>query len=91
MNLAKISPERFTWKKYIGSIGYSVTQLMTNPYYSSFEGKNRLISDVKPVGYCEASRIRIRNRNEGFVIMVEFYGEDIWFHVIEAPYGITFV
>ena len=79
----KISPERFVWEKYCGKLGWSVCQLLAvnDPY-----GKGcKLNNDVTPIGYCEANRIRIRQRSEGFVIMVEIDGEETWFHVLELP------
>jgi hypothetical protein len=79
--LHKISPERFVWEKYIGKVGYAVCQVCDDAYTEPL----KLNSDVTFVGWCEASRIRIRQRDEGYVIMVEMDGEDFWFHTWALP------
>ena len=80
----KLSPERFTWEKYCGKLGWSIGQLITDPY-SYYKNLKHIQPDVTLVGWCEANRIRIRSRAEGFVIMVEIDGEDTWFHCMELP------
>ena len=79
----KISPEKFVWEKYCGYLGLSISQLLkvNDPYGKGY----KLHNDVTPIGYCEANRIRIRNRTEGYVIMVEIDGEETWFHLLELP------
>ncbi len=79
--LNHISPERFVWEKYIGKVGFAVCQVCDDAYTEPL----KLNSDVTFVGWCEASRIRIRQRSEGFVVMVEMDGEEFWFHTLALP------
>ncbi len=77
----KLSPEAFVWEKYIGKVGFGVQQVCSDMFTTPM----RLNPDVTVVGYCEASRIRIRPRPTGYVFMVEMDGEDFWFHLLEMP------
>jgi hypothetical protein len=77
----KISPERFVWEKYIGKVGWAVHQVCSDAYTEPL----KLNPDVTFIGWCEASRIRIRQRSEGFVVLVEMDGEEFWFHTLALP------
>lgn len=75
--MKKISPEKFLFELYIGRVGYAVNQVI-----DSFEQPKR---GFKILGYCEARRLPVRPRTEGFAIMVEDtqLPEDniFWLHV----------
>lgn len=76
-----LSPARFVWEKYCGKLGWATSQLVKDSYGCIPE----LLPDVRFVGWTWAKDIRIRQRDEGYVIMVEIDGEDTWFHVNELP------
>lgn len=80
----ELSPSKFVWQKYCGRLGWAISQLMQNPYSSQL-GKLKLQVGVMFIGWCDASRIQIRQRPEGFVLMVEIDGEETWFHAMELP------
>ncbi len=78
---------RFVWEKYIGKVGFAVCQCVNDAYATPLH----LNPDVTPIGYCMANKLQIRNRTEGFAVMVEMDGEEFWFHVGELPtYGPVF-
>ena len=77
----KLSPERFVFEKYIGKVGWAVSQVCSDAYSE----KLKFNSDVTVIGYCEANRIRVRTRNVGFVVMLEMDGEEFWMHVLNLP------
>lgn len=76
-----ISPERFVWEKYIGKVGFGVFQVTKDAYTEPLV----LNDDVTFIGWCEANRIRIRQRPDGIVVMVEMDGEEFWFHALTLP------
>lgn len=82
--MKKINPEKFLFEIYIGRVGYSVNQVI-----DSFEQPK---PGFKILGYCEARRLPVRPRTEGFAIMVEDtqLPEDnvFWLHV-ENIKGVT--
>lgn len=80
-SMNKISPERFVWEKYIGKVGWSVCQVCSDATSTPM----RLNPDVTFIGWCEASRIRIRQRSEGIVVLVEMDGEEFWLHSLTMP------
>jgi hypothetical protein len=75
--MKKISPEKFLFELYIGRVGYSVYQVI--------DSHDKVKPGFKVLGYCEARRLPVRPRNEGFAIMVEdtqLPEENIfWLHV----------
>jgi len=79
--LNHISPERFVYEKYIGKVGFAVCQVCSDAYSEPL----KLNSDVTFIGWCESHRIRVRQRSEGFVVLVEMDGEEFWFHTMALP------
>lgn len=79
--LNEIPAIRFTWDKYIGRIGFGVHQVCNDAYATPI----RLNRDVFPIGYCKSDKLQIRQRTDGFAIMVSMDGEEFWFHVNELP------
>lgn len=85
-----LSPEKFTWDKYISKANFSLHDLLDAQSLSAgaenfYYGKPKLLPGVTLVGYAQANRILVRNRPTGFVIMVEKDGEEVWFHVGQLP------
>lgn len=79
--MKRISPEKFLFEKYVGRLGYSPNEVAT------IKGTPK--PGVKFLGYCEARRLPVRPRNEGFAVMAEMEnGEVTWLHVDQLP-GIT--
>ena len=69
-----ISPETFTWDRYIGVVGYSIDDVW------DFE-RHRVKPGFVELGRCDASKIPMRQRN-GYAILVEDENfERFWFHV----------
>ena len=66
MKLEEISPELFLWELY------------------DMDGIRTLSEDLDiatSVGYCDASRLRVRPRADMFALMIEFEdGTKHWFH-----------
>lgn len=83
--MTELPPSAFTWEKYCGKVGVSVTEIFKGLYTSHEE----LRSNVHVVGWCKADKIRIRQRDEGYVILVVLRGEDwseeCWCHVLDLP------
>lgn len=71
----KMNPDSFSWQKYCGQVGISVTQIF------GFEAK--LSSDFIPLGWTDASRLSIRPRTDGIAIMLwsKEFEEELWCHV----------
>ena len=90
----KLSPEKFIWEKYCGKLGWSACQLLSGRYYETTECT--LGEGVTYIGHCDANRLQVRNRAEGYAIMVEIEGkwtdsgepEQTWFHSIKLPKGV---
>ena len=61
--MKKISPEKFLFELYIGRVGYSVNQVI-----DSFD---QVKPGFKALGYCDARRLPVRPRTEGYALMVE--------------------
>lgn len=80
MPIEKISPELFEYERYCGKAGYSPVDAVT-PNWKHFS------SSVTVVGYCEASRLRIRPRTRGYAVMVrDNETNDLyWFHADNLP------
>lgn len=79
--MKRISPEKFLFEKYIGRLGYSPNEVATV--------KGTPQPGVKFLGYCDARRLKVRPRTEGFAVMAEMEnGDVIWLHVDQLP-GIT--
>lgn len=79
--MKKISPEKFLFEKYIGRVGYTINDVMTTRHTAK--------PGVKFLGFCEASRLPVRPRAEGFALMAEMEnGDVVWLHVEQLP-GIT--
>jgi hypothetical protein len=74
MSWPLISHEKFTWEKFICRNGYATHQFLD-------PSTNKLI-DCEPIGYCEAKKLRVRPRDEGFAFLVlnTETQEEIWFH-----------
>lgn len=81
MNKNQISSARFTWPLYIGQVGFAVSQVAQQPY----EQPLRLNDDVVFLGWCKASELVVRQRDEGFAVMVEMDNEKFWFHCTNLP------
>jgi hypothetical protein len=87
MSAPKISPEKFLFEKYGLRRGFSNADVFDwkvdvnrNP-----AGHSKLQPGVTLIGWCDANRLRVRPRTEGYAIMVEIGGEEIWFHCDEHP------
>lgn len=76
-----MSPNKFVWEKYIGKVGFAVCQVCDDAYTEPL----KLNPDVTFIGWCPANIIQIRQRDSGFVVMVEMDGEDFWFHTLCLP------
>lgn len=87
MSATKISPEKFLFEKYGLRCGYSTPDVFkwTADEERKLVGISKLQPDVKLVGWCDASRLPVRPRTEGYAVMVEIDGEEIWFHCNEHP------
>ena len=81
----KLAPSAFTWEKYIGKLGFATTDIFKNPYSGN---PPILKADVTYIGYCDASKIQIRQRSEGYVFMVIIDGEETWLHAMDFPSNI---
>jgi hypothetical protein len=74
----EISPELFIWEKYCGRAGCAVTDILT--------GQNRLRPGIVALGYCDATRLKVRPRSIGFAVLVRFEdGMEVWFHCHALP------
>lgn len=79
--MKRISPEKFLFEKYVGRLGYSPNEVATH--------KGTPKPGVKFLGYCEARRLLVRPRTEGFAVMAEMENGDVtWLHVDQLP-GVT--
>jgi len=78
----QISPELFTWEKFISRNGYSQSDIFQA--FPSFKLRN----DVEVIGYCPASRLKVRPRTgEGeWAVMVRIpeTGDEVWAHWIHT-------
>lgn len=77
----RLSPEKFTFSNYIGNVGFGVHQCVLDAYTTPL----KLQPGVTFIGYCDAKRLSVRPKSEGFAIMVEMDGEDLWFHDLNLP------
>lgn len=82
--MKKINPEKFLFELYIGRVGYSTNQVI--------DAREDLKPGFKALGYCDARRLPVRPRKDGFALMVEdtqLPEENIfWLHV-ERIRGVT--
>jgi len=79
-NLHKISPELFLFERFSARLGFSQLDAVT-PDWKKFTSK------VTPVGYCDASRLKVRPRSTGFAVLVRDNetNEVFWFHCNTLP------
>lgn len=72
MNSAK-----FTWEKYCSKVGFSNGECWD--FYI-----NRPKAGFKEIGRCDASKLMVRPRTEGFAVMLEHEesGDTFWIHVL---------
>ena|SRR5579864_3052092 len=74
----KLKPNRFTYDTFIVKVGYSLSQLLTNPYY--VKGKTcALQPNVIPIGYCKSNLLEVKQKNDGYTLMVSINGDNVWF------------
>lgn len=38
------------------------------------------------IGFCDASRLRIRPRNDSYAVMIDMNGEQFWFHISDISF-----
>ncbi len=70
MNSAK-----FTWEKYIGRVGFALTEVWNLK-------TNRALPGFTELGRCAASSLPVRPRSQGEAVMLlcEETGEEFWLH-----------
>lgn len=69
--IPEINPERFTWEKCAARVGVHQNRVVTADW-------SRFQPGVNVLGYCDAIRLRVRPRNEGFAVLVEVLFDDAW-------------
>lgn len=72
----EISPERFTWERYISHFCYSIGQV--------YDHTGAFCPDVEVIGFCAANRLSVRPRTLGRAVMVRFpeTDETFWCHYV---------
>ncbi len=68
----------FTWEKYGGRADVAPSQV-----FNWIEGT--LAPGIKLLGYCNAKDLAVRPRTTGFALMMEWKGNDFWFHADSLP------
>ena len=72
--MKKISPEKFLFEIYIARVGFAVNQVI-----DEFDTPKK---GFTVLGYCDANRLKVRPRTEGYALMLESEdGEKFWLHV----------
>lgn len=79
--MIELSPDKFVWDKYKSKVDGGIADSEIFQAFPSF----KLKPDVKIIGYCPSSQIRIRQRAEGYVVMAQWQGLEFWFHLQELP------
>ncbi len=69
----EMNPDSFTYDKYCGFVGISAYQI--------FGLDNKLSKEFVPLGWCDASKLKIRPRT-GIAIMLwsKEFKEELWCH-----------
>jgi hypothetical protein len=79
----QLPPARFVWEKYLSKSNFGLPDLLVGDLWASTSWQ--LAPGVTLVGWSPADVIPIRSRAEGIVVLVEFQGEEIWFHCQTIP------
>lgn len=71
-----MNPEKFAFEKCIARLGVSHFDIVTRDFKNLQPG-------VKLLGFCHASRLKVRPRTDQWAMMVELDGEEMWMHLNE--------
>lgn len=81
--LEELNPELFTWDSYEYDFGHRLDSFW-NAYPEIFQF-NDFIAQLKKraIGWCDATRVPVKPKNEGYAVMCEDEDGKFWFHILD--------
>ena len=83
MELEELNPELFNWETYEIDFGHRL-DCYWNSYPEIFQF-DQFVAQLKKhaIGWCDASRVQVRPKNNGIAVMCEDKDGKFWFHVLD--------